>query len=216
MLIVIDGIYSAGKSSIIASLASRLHEKHGRDVFVSDWNSSELVGELIPRWKRTGRLKAYSLLHAEALDLAYRCETEIEPRLAAGEIVVTDRYAASGMARAVIRGADRALAAAAFGFAPAETCTVLVECDPVTTLERRKALGKVLDGYHSGRDFRRGSSVESDFVDYQRQMAALYRELVASRGACLRVDTTEDVPTLVELRRWRSPTWDASINNFGF
>ncbi|HZU58002.1 MAG TPA: hypothetical protein VFA06_19160 [Actinocrinis sp.] len=193
MLIVLDGVYSAGKSTLIKLLARHLAEESGEPT-VTDWNSSELVGELIPRWKREGRLGAYSLLFAEATDLAHRCETVIRPRLEAGEVVIADRYVLSGMARALIRGADRNLVEAAFGFAPRESLTVLVECPARITLERRIRLGKVLDGYHSGRDFRQGSSVEEDFVEYQETMARLYRGLVPDRGRRIYIDTTAMTP----------------------
>jgi thymidylate kinase len=193
MLIVLDGVYSAGKSTLIELLARRIAEEADTPV-VTDWNSSELVGDLIPQWKRDGRLGAYSLLFAEATDLAHRCEKVIRPRLAAGETVIADRYVLSGMARALIRGADRSLVEAAFGFAPRESLTVLVECPARTTLERRTRLGKVIDGYHSGRDYRRGPSAEEDFVEYQETMARLYRGLAPARGRRIYVDTTAVTP----------------------
>lgn len=190
MLIAVDGVYSAGKSTMIELLVRQISRHWSREVLVSEWNSSELVGQHIPQWKRDGRLGAYSLLFAEATDLAHRTETVIGPHLAAGGVVVADRYAASGMARALIRGAESAVVQAAFAFAPAETMTVLVECDAATTLRRRTRLGKVLDGYHSGRDYRQGLSINDDFVDYQESMAALYRQLIPQRGRYLTVDTT--------------------------
>jgi dTMP kinase len=188
MLIVLDGVYSAGKSTLVELLARRIAEKSNTPV-VTDWNSSELVGELIPQWKRDGRLGAYSLLFAEATDLAHRYETVIGPRLEAGETVIADRYVLSDMARALIRGADRSLVEAAFGFAPSESLTVLIECPARTTLDRRARLGKVIDGYHSGRDYRQGPSVEEDFIEYQETMARLYRELAPGRGRCVHLDT---------------------------
>jgi len=194
LIIALDGVYSAGKSTLIDLLATRMAAESARAPLVSDWNSSELVGDLIPGWKRDGRLGAHSLLFAEATDLAHRCETVINPGLEAGGTVITDRYVLSGMARALIRGTDRSLTEAVFGFAPRESLTVLVECPARQTLERRKRLGKVLGGYHSGRDYRQGPSVDEDFVEYQEQMAELYRTLASARGRVIRVNTSETTP----------------------
>jgi thymidylate kinase len=188
MLVAVDGIYSAGKSTLVAALVPRLAEATGRQVVTTDWNSSDLVGAALPAWKRDGRLGPHSLLLAEALDLAHRCEAAIDAHLAAGAVVVADRWVLSGIARAVVRGVDRSLAEATFCFAPRESLTVLVECDPAETLARRKALGKDLDGYLSGRDFRRTASIEADFVEYQRMMLDLYRSLAPRRGAVCRLD----------------------------
>jgi dTMP kinase len=190
VLIAIDGIYSVGKSTLIERVVSRLGTAADRPVMVSEWNSSDLVGGLIPAWKRDGRLGGHSLLFAEAADLAHRCEASIWPHLRSGGVLVADRYVLSGMARSVIRGVDPVLAGEVFGFAPREVLTILVECPPEVTLERRKRLGKRLGGYHSGRDYRRTASVEADFVRYQGEKADLYRRLAAERGEVLTVDTT--------------------------
>jgi dTMP kinase len=189
VLIAIDGIYSAGKSTLIEIVLARLRDTLAQTVALTDWNSSALVGELIPGWKRDGRLGPHSLLFAEAADLAHRCETAIVPQLDSGGIVVADRYVLSGTARAVVRGVDPEFATQVFDFAPRESLTVLVECRPETTLARRRRLGKVLGGYHSGRDFRRSDSVEDDFVRYQAEMSALYRSLAPERGPVVSVDT---------------------------
>lgn len=189
MLVAVDGIYSVGKSTLIGDLTAWLAVTTDRTVLVSEWNSSDLVGGLLPTWKRDRRLGAHSLLFAEAADLAHRCETAIWDHLASGGLVVADRYVLSGIARSVIRGAEQGWATTVFRFAPQEVLTVLVECEPERTLERRKALGKDLDGYLSGRDYRHGSSVESDFVAYQHDMRALYRDLAVERGEVVSVDS---------------------------
>jgi len=193
MLIVFDGVYSVGKSTIIRQVDERLRRRGpNRPVMRTESNSSEIVGDLIRGWKRDGMLGAHSLLFAEAADLAYRWERHIGPGLEAGATVIADRYVLSTMARAIIRGADPGLARAVFEFAPREALTVLVECPPRVTLARRKALGKRLGGYHSGRDFRRTASVEDDFVRYQGEMMRLYRGLAVDRGPVLTVNTEQD------------------------
>jgi thymidylate kinase len=136
VLIAIDGIYSAGKSTLIDTVLARLHTTLVRSVTLTDWNSLDLLGALIPGWKRDGRLGPHSLLFAEAADLAHRCETAIVPHIDRGGIVVADRHVLSGMARAIVRGVAPGMAAQVFAFAPREALTVLVECRPETTLAR--------------------------------------------------------------------------------
>jgi dTMP kinase len=188
VLIVVDGIYSAGKSTLIRRLVDDLAGIVGPGIAVSEWNSSDILGESIPLWKRDGLLGPHSLLFVEAADLAHRNETAIRPHLDSGRVVIADRYVLTGMARSVIRGVEPALAEVVFRFAPRELMTVLVECSAEVTLQRRKRLGKHLGGYHSGRDFRRTDSVEADFVRYQAQMQALYRSLAAARGGSITID----------------------------
>ncbi|WP_159030510.1 dTMP kinase [Streptomyces sp. CB01201] len=211
MLVVVDGIYSAGKSTLIKGLLRRLDEITDKPVEFTDWNSSELTGDLLPQWKREGRLGAHSLLLAEAMDLAHRCEKDIRPWLAEGSAVVADRYAMSGMARGVVRGADPEWAAQVFAFAPRETLTVLVECSAEETLRRRKSLGKVLGGYHSGRDFRRTDSVEADFVRYQEEMLGVYRSLSLSRGPVITVDSERTSTEASVDQVLNALAWDGSV-----
>jgi dTMP kinase len=198
MLITVDGVYSVGKSSLIERLCGQLERAAGEPVLVSEWNSSDLVGDLIPQWKRNGQLGPHSLLFVEAADVARRIEQVIGPALEQGRTVVADRYVLSAMARSVIRGVDPALAGHAFEFVPREDITILVEAPPELTLERRRRLGKHLGGYHSGRDYRRTSSVEADFVEYQREMASLYRTLAAGRGPVVAVNTEEPLDRCVD------------------
>lgn len=198
MLIVFDGVYSAGKSTLIRTVLDRLRLESGAPVVVTEWNSSEIVGDLIPVWKRDGRLGAHSLLFVEAADLAHRCEQVIQAQLDMGGTVLADRYVLSAIARSVIRGADPALVHRVFDFAPRESLTVLVECAPEVTLRRREALGKHLGGYHSGRDYRRSASVADDFVRYQAEMAALYRTLAPSRGEVVAVNSEHPVERCVD------------------
>lgn len=191
MIIAVDGVYSAGKSTLIRDLSDHLQALADGSVAVTEWNSSELLEARIPEWKRDGLLGPESLLLAEATDLAHRCEQTIRPHLASGGVLVADRWVLSGIARSVIRGADRAFARRVFDFAPREVVTVLIECPAELTLARRKAIGKRIGGYHSGRDYHRTSDPEADFVRYQTEMQALYRDLAADRGEVVTVNTDQ-------------------------
>ena len=102
-LIVVEGIDGSGKSTQI-----RLLEKwlifEGLPVFLTEWNSSEMVKEITSKGKKKGKLTptTFSLLHAT--DFADRYERNIFPLLRAGYIVLADRYVYTAYARDIVRG----------------------------------------------------------------------------------------------------------------
>lgn len=198
MIIAVDGVYSAGKTTLIRAAAEYLSTQARAPIAVTEWNSSVLLGSQIPGWKRDSEMGGHSLLLVEAADLAHRCEQTILPHLAAGGVVVADRWVLSGMARSVIRGVNRQFADCVFDFAPREDVTILIECPAELTLARRKAIGKRIGGYHSGRDYRRTASAEADFVRYQTEMQHLYRELAERRGAVVTISTEQPEADCIE------------------
>jgi len=90
-LIAVEGVDGSGKSTQIDLLYKWLRS-HGRKVFFSEWNSSELVVEATRKGKRRMLLTptTFSLIHAT--DFADRYERQILPMLKAGYIVLCDRY----------------------------------------------------------------------------------------------------------------------------
>jgi hypothetical protein len=125
VIIAVDGVYSAGKSTLLSALSDRLETLAAGRLGVTEWNSSELLGARIPEWKRDGRLGAHSLLMVEAADLAHRCEQTIRAHLVSGGVLIADRWVLSGIARSVIR--ERTFAHRVFDFAPREVVTVLID-----------------------------------------------------------------------------------------
>ncbi len=88
---MVEGIDGSGKSTQIRLLEKWLISK-GMRVFLTVWNSSELVKEITTKGKKKGRLTptTFSLLHAT--DFADRHERNIFPLVHAGYIVLADRY----------------------------------------------------------------------------------------------------------------------------
>jgi dTMP kinase len=82
-LVVVEGIDGSGKSTQIR-LVSRWLKSKLLPVFMTEWNSSELVKEITSKGKKKNRLTptTFSLLHAT--DFADRYERNIFPLLRAG------------------------------------------------------------------------------------------------------------------------------------
>jgi dTMP kinase len=102
-LIVVEGIDGSGKSTQIKLLEKWLrYNKH--HVFLTEWNSSELVKEITSKGKKKAKLTptTFSLLHAT--DFADRYERNILPLLRAGYFVLADRYIYTAYARDATRG----------------------------------------------------------------------------------------------------------------
>lgn len=90
-LIVVEGIDGSGKSTQIRLLGKWLISKR-LPVFMTEWNSSEMVKEITSKGKKKGRLTSptFSLLHAT--DFADRYERNIFPLLRGGYIVLIGMY----------------------------------------------------------------------------------------------------------------------------
>lgn len=141
-----EGGEGVGKSTQIARLAERLRSE-GRDVVVTFEPGGTDLGQavrsilLTPGNHVTSRSEA--LLYAA--DRAHHVETVIEPALAAGKVVICDRYADSTYA---YQGAGRALDASdvrqVMEFAVAgrwPDLTLLLDVDPQVGLARARGEG---------------------------------------------------------------------------
>ena len=105
MLIAVEGIDGAGKSTQVALLRDWLQEERIPCV-VSEWNSSKLVHAALKEAKHSRQLtpRTYSLFHA--LDFADRYERRILPALLSSPsaVVICDRYIYTAYTRDAARG----------------------------------------------------------------------------------------------------------------
>ena len=104
-LIVVEGIDGSGKSTQIRLLEKWLISE-GMRVFLTEWNSSELVKEITSKGKKKGRLTPTTFCLLHATDFADRYERNIFPLVHAGYIVLADRYVYTAYARDIVRGCD--------------------------------------------------------------------------------------------------------------
>jgi dTMP kinase len=190
--VALEGLDGAGTTTQARLLAAGLAAA-GRRVHLTAEPSGGPVGALI-RQILTGRLTggAGGGVDPAALALLFAADrldhvaSEIEPMLARGVDVVTDRYTLSSLAYQALTTGDPAWVAAVNGRAPAPDVTVFLRVRPGLALGRRRATGtppelferaafqrRVAQGYRLaiGRLRRAGQRVE--VLDGERPVAAV-------------------------------------------
>jgi dTMP kinase len=157
VLITVEGLDGAGKSTLVEGLARELGATALREP------GGEPLAERIRDLVKAHPFDA----HAEALLFAAAraqlVATEIAPRLARGETLVVDRFTDSSLA---YQGAGRGLGIervrAMNAFAPTPDRTILLRIDPETGL---------------GRVGGRGAADRFEELEFLRRVAAAYDEL---------------------------------------
>jgi len=173
MLIVFEGLHSAGKSTQIAALVQWLRER-GALVTLTSWNSSPPLGATITGLKMASALSPIAMVLMEAADLAYRYEHGLRDALDGGDIVVADRWSYSTVVRAVPRGVARDFVRDCFAFAPRPDLVFYLRCTARETLSRRLAAGLPLQGHLIGTDLEPGIGPREGYLRHQGQASRLY------------------------------------------
>ena len=173
-LVAFEGIDGSGKSTQLELLAAALRAA-GREVVETREPTEGAIGRRIRATARSGeRLAPAEELRCFVEDRREHVRAVIEPGLAAGRTVLTDRYYLSTVAYQGARGLDpaRLLAEAEAEF-PAPDLALLLDLPPDIGLERIAA---------------RGGRSEPGFEDahYLAAVAAVFRSL--ARPYILRLD----------------------------
>ena len=144
-LIAVEGTDSVGRTHADSAAAEWLEVK-GYGVVETGWTRSPLMQPTIELAKSSNTLNKLTFVLLYATDFADRLEKEIIPALKAGFVVLTDRYIFTALARAGVRGVDRAWLRNLYGFAIAPHLVFYLKID-VDTL-----IGRVLSraGWTSG------------------------------------------------------------------
>jgi len=172
-LLAVEGIDGAGKSTQVY-LLKRWLEDQKLNVFLSEWNSSELVKSATSKGKKTNLLTptTFSLIHAT--DFADRYERQLVPLLRAGYLVLCDRYIFTAFARDVVRGCPPEWVRGLYGFVPLPDLTFLFKARLEVSLER------ILDGrpqlkyFEAGMDLRLSSDPYESFRIFQGRLLDQY------------------------------------------
>jgi len=191
-LVVVEGIDGSGKSTQLQLLAKYL-QNLGQKVFLTEWNSSELVKQSTKRGKKTQSLTptTFSLLHAT--DFADRLVTKIIPPLKAGMVVLADRYAFTAFARDVARGVDPEWVRRLYSFAVRPDLTFYYRV-PIDVSLTRLLVGRAkLKYYEAGMDLGLSTSIEESFRIFQSRVVAEYDRMVTEFGFQV-VDATRPIP----------------------
>ena len=171
-LIAIEGTDGVGRSTQIQLLREWL-EVRGYGVVETGWTRSELMQPTIELAKSSNTLNKLTFVLLYATDFADRLEKEIIPALKAGLIVLSDRYVFTAMARAGVRGVDRAWIRNLYGFAIAPHLIFYLKIDE-KTLIRRVLQSRGMDYWESGMDLKLGDDIYESFRAYQRVLLREY------------------------------------------
>ncbi len=180
-LIAVEGIDGSGKSTQIR-LLQRWLEQLDLKVFLSEWNSSELVKSATSRGKKTHLLTptTFSLIHAT--DFADRYERQLLPLLRAGYLVLCDRYIFTAFARDVVRGCPPAWVRGLYSFAALPDLTFFFKA------HLEVSLGRILNGrdelkyFEAGMDLHLSSDPVESYRLFQGRLLEQYLALSTEFG----------------------------------
>ena len=155
-LIAFEGIDGCGKSTQLEMLAGALRGR-GIDVVTTREPTSGEHGQRIRAMARSGeRVDPKQELEWFVLDRREHVASVIEPGLAAGRVVLTDRYYLSSVAYQGARGLDaKSILADSEAEFPLPDLVVVIEIDPEKGLARVGARGGVAEPVFEEIDFQR-------------------------------------------------------------
>ena len=186
-----EGIDGSGKTTQLGLLAKWLSAA-GRNVVVTEWNSSALVKAATKSGKKKNTLTpmTFSLLHAT--DFADRLLYNIIPPLKAGMIVLADRYTYTAFARDAARGVDRKWVRELYSFAVKPDLAVYFRVPIDTSVDRLLARRVKLKFYEAGMDMGWSANLVDSFRLFQGKVLDEYDRLVDEFGLSV-VDATGSI-----------------------
>lgn len=139
LLIVFEGIDGAGKTTQVEHLAALL-ERAGIPYLRSKEPTDGPLGKQARATGKGTRMSLEAELHAFTEDRRDHVQRTIGPALAAGRVVILDRYLYSTIAYQSVRGANPAeIAATQLAFAPVPDVVFLLDAPPAVGLDRIRA-----------------------------------------------------------------------------
>lgn len=139
--IVLEGIDGTGKSTQVKALAAALQQK-GYEVVTTKEPTDGPWGKILRNSASTGRLSPQEELKTFIKDRQEHVQTLIRPSVAAGKIVITDRYYFSTAAYQGARGLDwKEIIRRNEAFAPEPDLLVILDTDPSVGIGRVEGRG---------------------------------------------------------------------------
>ncbi len=176
-LVVIEGPDGSGRSTQIAMLKDWL-ESEGFATSDMGLARSTLVSAELESAKEGNVLGRTTNSLFYATDFADQLENRIIPALAAGFIVLADRYVYTLMARDIVRGENPAWVENLYGMALVPDVVFYLKVTPRNLVERNFRKNAELDFWESGMDIGLSRDRFDSFVRYQtlvqRQFASMH------------------------------------------
>ncbi len=190
-LIVVEGIDGSGKSTQIRLLEKWLRFE-GMPVFLTEWNSSDMVKEITSKGKKKGKLTptTFSLLHAT--DFADRYERNILPLLRAGYIVLADRYVYTAYARDIVRGCSPKWIQQVYDYARKPDLTFYFRVPIDVAIERILTGRPKLKYYEAGMDMNLSNDPYESYRIFQSRVINQYESMIESEGFII-IDGTSGI-----------------------
>lgn len=192
-MIAVEGIDGSGKSTQLHLLEQWLRY-NGKQVFRTEWNSSETVKEITSKGKKKGILTptTFSLLHAT--DFSDRYERNIFPLLQAGYFVLADRYIYTAYARDVVRDCHPRWVRKLYSFAMKPEVVFYFRV-PVDLAVERMLVGRPkLKYYEAGMDLNLSNDPYESYRIFQRRIIEQYDSMVGPEGFIV-IDGSRDIET---------------------
>jgi len=190
-LIVVEGIDGSGKSTQI-DLLNKWLQNQGKQVYFSEWNSSELVKSTTKLGKSEKMFTPTTFSLLQATDFSDRWENHILPMLKAGVIVLADRYAFTAFARDVARGVDRDWVRNLYSFAPMPDLALYFRVPVDIAVERILSGRANLKYYEAGMDLGLSDNKVTSFRLFQQRIISEYDSMVDEFGLTV-IDGTSPV-----------------------
>lgn len=179
MFITVEGIDGSGKSTLARSLAAKLAERFGADrvVLTREPTDQSPWGRRLRQSEKSGRLSREDEIEHFHQDRLHHLETLVKPALAAGKIVVCDRYVDSLLAYQARDAADAdRLYAAMVDEILVPDLVLLLEVPVTLAFER---IGAARAGATS---FERGDTLKRAAAIYASRKGARYHRLDAAKA----------------------------------
>lgn len=180
MFITVEGIDGSGKSTLARALAERLARRLGPDrvVLTREPTDRSEWGRRLRRSEQEGRLPREEEIAYFHKDRLHHLKTVVEPALAAGNLVISDRYVDSMLAYQARDPADADRLLAAMASEILEPDLILLLELPVTV-----ALERIGGARETRTSFEREETLKRAAAIYASRRGARYHRLDAAKGA---------------------------------
>jgi dTMP kinase len=178
-LVVVEGIDGSGKSTQIGLLEKWLQFK-GIQVFLTEWNSSEMVRQITSKGKKRGTLTPTTFCLLHATDFADRYERNIFPLVHAGYVVLADRYVYTAYARDVVRGCNPRWIREVYDFAIKPDLVFYFRVSIDVASERILGGRPKLKYYEAGMDLNLSNDLYESYRIFQSRIIDQYETMIKS------------------------------------